>query len=172
MNKKLVILYIVFVSYSLISMFFNRTINLDFLALFQLQGDALLVMTFNMLGVFPLYYLLVASTYERQKWFVYLLFGLSFMFGAFATIPGLLLLKGNQKPLSKRQERFFIILPLALLIMSIVGILFGDISTYFQLFLNDQFVHIMTIDFFILLLMPYLIGATGLPYVHLIKWHS
>jgi hypothetical protein len=172
MNKKLVILYIVFVSYSLISMFFNRTVTLDFLALFQLQGDALLVMTFNMLGVFPLYYLLVASTYERQKWFVYLLFGLSFMFGAFATIPGLLLLKGNQKPLSKRQERFFIILPLALLIMSIVGILFGDISTYFQLFLNDQFVHIMTIDFFILLLMPYLIGATGLPYVHLIKWHS
>lgn len=172
MNKKLVILYIVFVSYSLISMFFNRTITLDFLALFQLQGDALLVMTFNMLGVFPLYYLLVASTYERQKWFVYLLFGLSFMFGAFATIPGLLLLKGNQKPLSKRQERFFIILPLALLIMSIVGILFGDISTYFQLFLNDQFVHIMTIDFFILLLMPYLMGATGLPYVHLIKWHS
>jgi hypothetical protein len=172
MNKKLVFLYIVFVSYSLISMFFNRTVTLDFLALFQLQGDALLVMTFNMLGVFPLYYLLVASTYERQKWFVYLLFGLSFMFGAFATIPGLLLLKGNQKPLSKRQERFFIILPLALLIMSIVGILFGDISTYFQLFLNDQFVHIMTIDFFILLLMPYLIGATGLPYVHLIKWHS
>jgi len=172
MNKKLVILYIVFVSYSLISMFFNRTVTLDFLALFQLQGDALLVMTFNMLGVFPLYYLLVASTYERQKWFVYLLFGLSFMFGAFATIPGLLLLKGNQKPLSKRQERFFIILPLALLIMSIVGILFGDISTYFQLFLNDQFVHIMTIDFFILLLMPYLMGATGLPYVHLIKWHS
>lgn len=172
MNKKVVILYIVFVSYSLISMFFNRTVTLDFLALFQLQGDALLVMTFNMLGVFPLYYLLVASTYERQKWFVYLLFGLSFMFGAFATIPGLLLLKGNQKPLSKRQERFFIILPLALLIMSIVGILFGDISTYFQLFLNDQFVHIMTIDFFILLLIPYLMGATGLPYVHLIKWHS
>ncbi len=170
MNKKLVVLYIIFVSYSLISMFFNRPVTLDFLALFQLQGDALLVMTFNMLGVFPLYYLLVVSTYEKQQWYVYVLFGLSFMFGAFATIPGLLLLKGNQKPLSKTQERFFMILPLTLLIMSIIGILFGNISDYFQLFLNDQFVHIMTIDFFILLLMPYVMGATGFPYVHLIKW--
>lgn len=172
MNKKLVVLYIIFVSYSIISMFFNRQVTLDFLALFQLQGDALLVMTFNMLGVFPLYYLLVASTYERQKWYVYVLFGFSFMFGAFATIPGLLLLKGNQKPLSKTQERFFILLPLTLLIMSIVGILFGNISDYSQLFLNDQFVHIMTIDFFILLLMPYLMGATGFPYVHLITWRT
>lgn len=172
MNKKLLVLYIIFVSYSLISMFFNRQVTLDFLALFQLQGDALLVMTFNMLGVFPLYYLLVASTYERQKWYVYVLFGFSFMFGAFATIPGLLLLKGKQKPLSKTQERFFILLPLTLLIMSIVGILFGNISDYSQLFLNDQFVHIMTIDFLILLLMPYLMGATGFPYVHLITWRA
>lgn len=170
MHKKLIILYTIFVSYSIVSMFFNRSVTLDFLALFQLQGDVLLVMTFNMLGVFPLYYLLVVSTYEKQKWYVYLLFGLSFMFGAFATIPGLLLLKGNQKPLSKTQERFFIVLPLVLLMMSIVGILFGNISDYFQLFLNDQFVHIMTIDFFILLLMPYVMGATGLPYVHLMKW--
>jgi hypothetical protein len=67
MHKKLVILYIIFVSYSLISMFFNRPVTLDFLALFQLQGDALLVMTFNMLGVFPLYYILVATQPMKDK---------------------------------------------------------------------------------------------------------
>lgn len=172
MNKKLMVLYIIFVVYSIVSMVFNRPVTLDFLALIQLQGDALLVMVFNMLGVFPLYYILVASTYEKQKWYVYMLFGLSFMFGAFATIPGLILLKGNQKEKSKTQERFLIILPLTLLVMSIVGIVLGNIDDYVQLFLNDQFVHIMTIDFFILLFMPYLMGAHGFPYVHLIKWQS
>jgi len=172
MNKKLLLVYIVFVSYSLISMLFNRSVTLDFFALFQLQGDLLLVMIFNMLGVFPLYYLLVVSTYENQPFYVYLLFGLSFMLGAFATIPGFLLLKGKQKTLTKFQERAFIFIPLILLLMTITGVVFGDISYYSNLFINDQFVHIMTIDFFILLLMPYLMGAQGFPYVHLISWRQ
>lgn len=172
MNKKLMIIYIIFVGYSLFSMFFNRSVSLDFLALFQLQGDLLLVMIFNMLGVFPLYYLLVVSTYEKQAFYVYLLFGLSFMLGAFATIPGFLLLKGKQKVWTKFQERAFIALPLILLLMTIIGIMFGDIAYYFDLFLNDQFVHIMTIDFFVLLLMPYVMGARGFPYVHLTQWRQ
>jgi len=171
MNRKLFILYVMFVSYSLISMVSNRTVSLDFLALFQLQGDPLLVMVFNMLGVFPIYYVFVLSTYEKQKSFIYILFGLGFMLGAFAIIPGLLLLKGNQKSLKPFQEKMFILLPILLLLMSIIGVLFGNISDYIQLFLKDQFVHIMTIDFFVLLTTPYFIGAKGFPYIHLTKWH-
>ncbi len=58
-----------------------------------------------------------------------------------------------------------------LLLMSIIGILFGNINDYYQLFLNDQFVHIMTIDFFILLITPYFLGASGLPFKHLMTWY-
>jgi hypothetical protein len=171
MSKKLIVLYIIFVVYSLISIMFNRPVTLDFMSLFTFQGDMLLVMVFNMLGVFPLYYLLVATTYEKQKSYVYVLYGLSFMFGAFATIPALLLTKGTQNPLSTFQKRGFIILPIMLLFMTILGILLGNINDYFQLFLNDQFVHIMTIDFVVLIITPYFLGANGLPYKHLMTWY-
>lgn len=171
MSKKLLMIYGFFVTYSLVSLAFNREVTLDFMSLFTFQGDLLLVMVFNMLGVFPIYYILVASTYEKQKAYVYVLYGLSFMFGAFATIPALLLTKGSQKPLSTFQKRGFILLPIMLLLMTIIGILFGDMNDYYQLFLNDQFVHIMTIDFFILLITPYFLGATGLPYQHLMTWY-
>ncbi|MGB0202889.1 MAG: hypothetical protein ACPF9R_01910 [Acholeplasmataceae bacterium] len=171
MHKKLIIIYGVFVIYSIVSLAFNRPVTLDFMTLFTFQGDMLLVMVFNMLGVFPVYYILVASTYEKQKTYVYGLYGLSFMFGAFATIPALLLTKGSQKPLSKFQKRGFIVLPIMLLLMTIVGILFGNIRDYYQFFLNDQFVHIMTIDFIILLITPYFLGADGIPFKHLMTWH-
>lgn len=171
MSKKLLIIYGIFVLYSLVSLAFNRPVTLDFLSLFTFQGDMLLVMVFNMLGVFPIYYILVASTYEKQKTYVYVLYGLSFMFGGFATIPALLLTKGSQKPLTTFQKRGFVLLPMMLLLMTIIGILFGNINDYYQLFLNDQFVHIMTIDFFILLITPYFLGASGLPFKHLLTWH-
>lgn len=171
MPKKLLIIYCVFVTYSLVSLAFSREVTLDFMSLFTFQGDLLLVMVFNMLGVFPIYYILVATTYEKQKAYVYVLYGLSFMFGAFATIPALILTKGSQKPLSTFQKRGFILLPMMLLVMTIIGILFGNMNDYYQLFLNDQFVHIMTIDFFILLITPYFLGATGIPYKHLMTWY-
>ena len=170
MNKKWLVLYVLFVSYSLFSMTAQRNVTLDFISLFTFQGDLLLVMVFNMLGVFPLYYLLVALRYEKQKIFVYVLFSLGFMFGAFAILPGLMLLKGKRQPLTRKKQGLLILLAFILLIMLFIGVIFGDLSMYFQLFLNDQFVHIMSIDLLVLLLIPYLDGTFSSPFVHLVKW--
>ena len=170
MNKKLITLYVIFVVYSLFSLTAAREVTIDIYSLFTFEGDLLLVMIFNMLGVFPIYYLLVALRYEKQKFYVYLLFSLGFMFGAFAILPGLMLLKGQRQALTRRKQWLFIVLSFILLIMLFVGILFGDITNYFTLFLNDQFVHIMTIDLVVLLLIPYLDGVFSSPFVHLVKW--
>lgn len=172
MNKKWLIIYVLFTSYSLFSITAGRDVTLNFMELFTFEGDLLLVMIFNMLGVFPIYYLLVVLRYEKQKFYVYVLFALGFVSGAFSIIPGLLLLKGKKKELSKRQQLLFIILPILLAVMLLIGFIGGNVSNYGTLFLEDQFVHIMTIDLFVLLLIPYLDGATAAPFLHLTKWQT
>lgn len=172
MNKKLLITYILFLSYTLISLTAERSTTLDFMALFTFDGDMLLVMIFNMLGVFPVYYLMVALRYEKQKPYVYVFFALGFMLGAFAVIPGLLLLKGDKKPMSRKKQGIFIALSFILLLMLLTGFIFGDLNAYWRLFLNDQFVHIMTVDLIVLILIPYLDGVRSTPFLHFIKWQS
>jgi hypothetical protein len=172
MNKKWLVLYILFTTYSLFSMTAGRDVTLNFMELFTFEGDLLLVMIFNMLGVFPIYYLLVVLRYEKQKFYVYVLFALGFLSGAFSIIPGLLLLKGKKKVLSKRQHTLFIVLPMLLVVMLLVGFIGGNLSNYVTLFLEDQFVHIMTIDLIVLILIPYFDGATSVPFLHLTKWQT
>lgn len=170
MNKKWLILYIIFVLYTLISMFFGRSVTIDFYALFMLEGDPLLVATFNMLGIFPIFYILYGLSFGKQKWYVYTLFALGFMMGAFAIMPALMLMNRDKKHVSTWKRTPLILIPLILVLISMIGILFGDLSAYGSLFLSDQFVHIMTIDFFVLLLLPYADGANKFLYVHLIDW--
>lgn len=172
MNKKWLVLYVLFVTYSLFSMTAGREVTLNFIELFTFEGDLLLVMIFNMLGVFPIYYLLVVLRYEKQKFYVYVLFAFGFMSGAFSIIPGLLLIKGKRKELSQRQHILFIVLPMILVTMLLVGFIGGDLSSYGKLFLEDQFVHIMTIDLFVLILIPYLDKAISAPFLNLTKWQT
>ena len=112
--------------------------------------DPTLFMVFNLLGLFPLAFLLYGLKYlemNRKQW-VFLSMG--FMFGGFVlTIP---FIEGQiqSKKVSKRTH-IVALLGLILSVMTIgYGIILGDFSAYYQAFLSDSFVHIMTIDFIFL----------------------
>ena len=97
MKKKLLIFYIIFIIYTIFVLSTFSETTLDLSKLFLFEGDWLLIMIFNSLGILPVYYILFLSKFKKQKWYVYVLFVLGFMFGAFAIVPGLLLLKRKKK---------------------------------------------------------------------------
>jgi hypothetical protein len=92
------------------------------------------------------------------------------MLGGFVILLGLMLLKPERKPIKKIHQLSFIILPMLLIIMLLSGILLGNMDVYFDLFLNNQFVHIMTIDLFVLILTPYVLGYVHWPLLNYTKW--
>jgi hypothetical protein len=140
------------------------------MALLTFDHDMLLVMVFNMLGVFPMLFLLILFKYGKQVWYVYVLFFLGFMLGGFVLLPALMLLKQTPKPQSKRHKLLSVLLPIILIVMLITGILLGDIQIYIDAFLQDRFVHIMTIDLVILILTPYVLGYVSWPFLNFTKW--
>ena len=170
MNKKLLYLYVPFVLYSILSFFLPLTQTVDLMSLFTFDNDLLLVMVFNMLGVFPMLFLLVLFKYEKQRWYVYVLFFLGFMLGGFVILPGLMFLKLNPKNQTSLHKLLSVLLPLFLILMLIFGILLGDFNLYLNAFLQDRFVHIMTIDLFVLILTPYVLGYLSWPFLNFTKW--
>lgn len=172
MKKKLLIFYIIFIIYTVFVLsIFNGT-TLDLSKLFLFEGDWLLIMIFNSLGILPIYYILFLSKFKKQKWYVYVLFVLGFMFGAFAIVPGLLLLKREKNNSSKIKQILFIILPIILILMLFSGLVFGNLSYYFDLFLSDSFVNIMTIDYIFLISIPYMDDVKSLPFLNLVMWQD
>lgn len=170
MYKKLLYLYIPFVLYSMVSFFLPLSQTIDLMTLFTFENDLLLVMVFNMLGVFPMLFLLILFKYEKQAWYVYVLFFLGFMLGGFVLLPGVMLLKEKPKTQHTLHKLLSVLLPLILIVMLIVGILFGDFSLYIDAFMQDRFVHIMTIDLFVLILTPYVLGYISWPFLNFTKW--
>jgi hypothetical protein len=156
MNKKrLVVLYLILLIVAAFALLRNQGSTLDLFALFQFEGNLLVVMVFNMLGVLPLLYFLFLLTYPKQKWYVYVLFSLSFLVGGYALILGLYFLNTENKVLQSFHKKAFIVLSSLILLMTLVGILFGDIRHYYELFLNDSFVFVMTFDWIIVVLIPF-----------------
>ena len=101
-----------------------------------------------------------------------MLFVLGFMFGAFAIVPGLLLLKRKKNNLTKIKQILFITLPTILILMLLSGLVFGNLSNYLNLFLSDSFVNIMTIDYVFLISIPYMDDIKSLPFLNLVIWQD
>ncbi len=124
--------------------------------------DPLLVSVFNLMGVIPMMMAVLMLPIGRVRklpsWpFVVL----SFMSGAFALLPYFIFGPGKRKD-SKKGGRFLKVLGgrivsvsiLAMIILLLMfGLILGNPSDYWRLFLNDRSVHIMTFDFIILLLL-------------------
>jgi len=172
MTKRLLYVYIPFVIYTFISFFNTYPLDIDLMSLFTFQGDLLLAMVFNMLGVFPILFLSYVLSFEKQPLYVYILFGMGFFFGGFVLLPALMTLKPKRKVISKTLTVSYIVLPILLLLMLIAGILFGDITFYMDAFLHNQFVHIMTIDLLVLILTPYVLGYVHWPFFNYTTWFT
>lgn len=112
--------------------------------------DPTLLMVFNLLGLFPLAFLLFGLKYleMNQKQWVFLSMG--FMLGGFILTIPFIDSKFTAKPVSKKTHLVALI-GLILSVMTIgYGVILGDFNLYYEAFLNDSFVHIMTIDFIFL----------------------
>jgi len=146
-------LWVILVAYSLLHLvFFNQGIDgALLLGLLRLEGEPLVLMVFNLMGLMPLAFLLYALSLKNLEKKDYGFIGLGFLTGAFSLAPFLWLTL--DKPL-KGLKRSFSLLVWAGLILSIItilyGVIYGDISSYYQLFLEDSFIHVMTIDFIVL----------------------
>ena len=172
MKKKLLIFYIIFIIYTIFVLSTFSESTLDLSKIFLFEGVWLLIMILNSLGILPVYYILFLSKFKKQKWYVYVLFVLGFMFGAFAIVPGLLLLKRKKNNLTKIKQILFITLPTILILMLLSGLVFGNLSNYLNLFLSDSFVNIMTIDYVFLISIPYMDDIKSLPFLNLVIWQD
>lgn len=166
MSKKLLYLYIPFIIYSLISFLFPLNAPLDLNAMIYFRGDILVSIVFSMLGVFPLLYLVIVLSFQKQKLYVYVLFALGFMFGGFVLLPALMTLHPVHKKETHGLKLLTILLPIILIVMLLIGILLGSLDFYINEFLTNRFVHIMTIDLIVLILTPYVLGEKGLPFIN------
>jgi hypothetical protein len=166
MSKKLLYLYVPFIIYSLISFLFPLNAPVDLNAMIFFRGDILVSIVFSMLGVFPLLYVVILLSYQKQKLYVYVLFALGFMLGGFVLLPALMTLHQEPKKENRLLKLLTIILPMTLIIMLLIGILLGNLDVYINEFLTNRFVHIMTIDLIVLILTPYVLGEKGLPFIN------
>ena len=118
--------------------------------LFTMNTDPLLFMVFNLLGMIPLAFFLYFKQNYDLKWFHLLILLSGFVFGGFGAgfiiyvMPKTKALAYSKKPLWAG-----FIITMALIFY---GLLFGSLDAYIEAFNTDSFVHIMTIDFFVLMI--------------------
>jgi len=141
-------LYIFLALYGLIyTIFFS--VPTTFLAQ-VLAGEAepLAGMIFNFLGLIPLAFLLYFLRYYQLRWFHYLILLSSFVFGGFAS--GLIFFFYPKEKEVEKPMRLAAILGLVLSLITLATGLLGSWDDFITLFMEDSFVHIMTIDFIVL----------------------
>jgi hypothetical protein len=151
MKKAIIVLWVLFVIYTIYHLLTDYQSVLSIQDLMFSDVNPLIFMTFNLLGVIPLGFLLLTFKYQ-SKLNVYQKIGLilGFVSGAFAILPTISSLKlGHPK-----QGVFIKIGALSGIIISIAllfyGISSGSVRNYISLFLSDSLVHIMTIDMMVL----------------------
>jgi hypothetical protein len=130
--------------------------------------DPLLLMVFSLLGIYPAVFAIIILSHDNSRFPAWPFVVGSFMLGAFALMPYFFLSntkdhRPNRMPswLQKLLESTLVHLLLLLgsLVLIFNGFLKGDFSLYSQAFEISQFVHVMTIDFFVLTgLSIYVIG--------------
>jgi hypothetical protein len=101
---------------------------------------------FNSLGIFPLYFFILALN-DKKPWWISSLYLFGLMFGGFIIFPLEAFSKTEAQPLKKSSFLALASLDILLTIMFIWAIIFGDWSVYRSNFQQDLFVYIMTWDF-------------------------
>ncbi|MCA1010984.1 hypothetical protein [Halobacillus halophilus] len=121
--------------------------------------DPLLLAVFSLLGLFPITFLILLLTHDHSRLPAWPFAAGSFVLGAFAILPFFFLSTAEKKrrnriPSILRKVLNSLYLHVLLLIgttwLIMYGLLQGDFTFYAQAFNHSQFVHVMTIDLFIL----------------------
>jgi hypothetical protein len=150
MRKGLFIAHVGLIAYALIHLITDFQTGTFLNDVFSNSADPTLLMVFNLLGLFPLAFILFGLKYlamNRKQW---VLLSLGFMLGGFILTIPFIDGKLTSKPLSKRTHVIALI-GLILSVMTIgYGVILGQFSNYYEAFLTDSFVHIMTFDFIFL----------------------
>ncbi len=147
MRKYILVAYVLLIFYTLVHLLTNF-MNQDILMrLLNMQADPLIFAVFNLLGLFPLAFLMFAFATHKLNKLDYIPLLLAFGLGGFANTPFFI----YKDIKSMRYIKYFKALSVIAIIFTIIailsGLIFGSTSIYIDAFLNDSFVHIMTIDF-------------------------
>jgi len=166
MKKTLISLYLIFCLYTLFHLIFNFKNQGVLESIFLLEVDPLVLAVFNLLGLFPLAFLTLALSTNKLKTLDFALLFSGFMLGGFvSTIYFIRASKPTFKPI-KWNQVIFILGTIITAITILSGLTFGSITTYIELFKNDTFIHIMTLDFiFMALISPLLLKPISKYYV-------
>ncbi|SDO13418.1 hypothetical protein [Halobacillus aidingensis] len=121
--------------------------------------DPFLLMVFSFLGIYPLVFSALLLGEDDSRLPLWPFVAGMFMFGAFALMPYFFLSEGK----TSRQRRtpkwllkgiqsvlFYIFLIIGTVALFLYGVIQGNFHLYLEAFQTSQFVHVMTIDFFIL----------------------
>jgi hypothetical protein len=121
--------------------------------------DPLLLMVFSLLGIYPMAYAALLLRYDDGKIPKWPFASGAFLFGAFSLLPYYIAgkwvseykLRTPKKLLTLLYSKIFI-LGLVVLSLGLIfyGVFSGDMEEYRLAFRTSQFVHVMTIDFFVL----------------------
>jgi hypothetical protein len=155
--KYLKLAWSVLLVYSVFHLLFSYQNAGVFENIIRMEGNLLILAVFNLMGLFPLAFLLYFLKYEKLPFSKNRIAGLilSFMTGAFALYPVCFNLSSekhrkNNKKLNTLLYYSTIIFGFSSLILLIMGIFFGNFNHYIEMFSNDSLIHIMTLDFILL----------------------
>jgi|SRR5690554_3910535 len=166
MKKIIIIGYLGLVLYSIYHIVFNFMNGNVLMDIFAFQVDPLIISVFNLLGLFPLALIMFAYSTNKLKPIDYVPLLLGFVLGGFASTPYFIY---KEKPNMKYFKWFKEISIVGIIMTTItilIGLINGNFQNYGDAFLNDSFVHIMTIDFlFLVLISPLLLKPVSRYYI-------
>lgn len=153
--------FLIWVSFILYAWLFAPTGNAGYLnqLLTMDNPDPLLLCVFSMLGIFPMAFSMMLLSHDRQRIPAWPFAIGSFALGAFALLPYFFLTK-NEAVRSVRTPRWLLsvfqslslrlLLLIGTMVLVVYGFGWGSIEQYVPAFQASSFVHVMTIDLFVL----------------------
>lgn len=141
-------LYLFLVLYGLIYTVFIGVPTTFLAQVFAQEADGLAFMVFNFLGLIPAAFLMYFLRYYQLKWFHFMILLFSFVFGGFSL--GLIFFFFPEERTTEKPNRLAAGIGLAVSVFTLSLGFTGSFAEFGRLFIEDSFVHIMTIDFIVL----------------------
>lgn len=124
----------------------------------QLDADPSLLMVFNLLGLFPLAFLLFGIQFLPMTLQDKIFLGLGFGLGGFILTVPFIKNELSPRPVSQKVHLGALFGLIGAVATLGYGLILGDLDSYMNAFIADSFVHIMTIDFLFLYLLSILLS--------------
>lgn len=158
MKKILAIAHALLIIYAIFHLIIQFQITDTFGELLILEADPYLIAVFNLLGLFPLAFLLFGFRYLNMTKSTWVSLSMGFMLGGFALTVPFINQDLNKKKVSHKIHMVALIGLIGAVITIGYGLILGNISDYIDAFRTDSFIHIMTLDFLFLYLLSILLS--------------